>query len=356
MKRDWYRIEAKAQQDAADVYIFGDIGKSFWDDDTVTASKFIADLTALPESVKAIRVHVNSYGGSVFEAHAIANALRDQRASKGRAVETIIEGIAASAATIITSAGSPIKIADNAMMMVHDPSAIEYGTAKAFRKMADALDGIRNSIIAAYRWVSSKTEDELSAMMAESTWMDPAEAVAAGLATEIVQGVQATACLAAEAVGRLGDVPERFQARIDALVEKPAPPPPAPEPAAAADVLRICREGECLDLAEDLVTSGATLDQVTARVGQEKQARAEAATRATQIRALCAQNTLPELADGYIKGAMSIDDIKAHLVTLTARLDHADIDGSLPPDQGGTPKAGINASAIYAERNRLKKE
>lgn len=349
MKREWYRFEAKAQ-DAADIYVYGDIGKSFWDDDTVTASKFIADLGALPESVKTIRVHVNSRGGSVFEAHAIANALRAQRTDKGRTVETYIDGLAASAATIITSAGNPIRIADNAMMMVHEPSAVEMGTSKVMRKMADALDGIRNSIVAAYRWVSSKSEDELSAMMEATTWMDPAEAVANGFATEIVQGAQVTACLTPADVSRLGEVPEKFRARLDALTQKTNTPPAA----AAADVLRLCREGECLDEAEALITAGATLPQVEAKVAAVTQQRQAARTRADQIRAACKFAHVESFADSYISGGMSVEGVKAQLLLIAPLRDAAHIDGSLKPEGG---RSVINVSAVYAARNaHAKKE
>ncbi len=355
--RNWYRIEAKAQQDVADVYVFAEIGKSYWDDETVTASKFVTDLNALPDAVKTIRVHVNSPGGSVFEAHAIANALRAQRSVKGRAVEMTIDGIAASAATIITSAGSPIRIADNAMMMIHDPIAIEMGPASALRKMADALDGIKNSIIAAYRWVSQKTADELATMMTDTTWMDAAQAIENGLATEIVQGAQVTNCFRPDALARLGVVPDPFRARVEAMAQTPETPPLAQQPAAAADILRLCADAD-LDLAfaGALVASSATPDQAQARIADEQGIRREATARAETITAICDKAKLPELAQGYIEGAMSVDAVSAHLTVLTAKLDSVEIDGSLAPDRGTTTKARIDVSAVYAERNRMKEK
>src|SRR5262245_51437251 len=97
MKREWYRIKAAA--DVAHLSIFDEIGRSFFNDDAVTARQFIAELEALPESVRTIVVHINSGGGDVFDAVAIANALRQQAQAKNRAVHTVVEGLAASAAS-----------------------------------------------------------------------------------------------------------------------------------------------------------------------------------------------------------------------------------------------------------------
>jgi ATP-dependent protease ClpP protease subunit len=359
MKREWYRFQAKAGEAVADITVFGDIGKSYWDDDTVTAAAFIDDLKALPESVTTIRVHVNSYGGDVFDAATIANALRAQRTEKGRTVETLIDGVAASAATIITSAGSPIRIADNGMMMIHDPSSWGAGNATAFRKLADALDGIKHSIIAAYRWVSGKSEDELATLMADETWLEPADAVEIGLATEIVAGVKATACLSRQSLGDLTRVPEKFRARLEALVAAPEPPvkePAPPTPAAATDVLRLCREGGCLDAAESLLAAGATLDQVEARITTEREQREAVAAHAEQIRGACAIAHLPELADAYIAGAMPLAQVKAQLAVLAPKFDQAHIDGTLNPDGTKSSQSRIDVAGIYAERNSRKEK
>jgi ATP-dependent protease ClpP protease subunit len=362
MKRDWYRIEAKGD-DAADVYVFGDIGKSYWDDDTVTATKFIADLKALPATAKTIRIHVSSLGGSVFEAHAIANALRAEREERGRTIDVRIEAIAASAATIITSAGKPIRIADNAMMMIHEPSAMEWGTATAMRKMADVLDAIKKSIISAYRWVSNKTEDELATMMAETTWMDAATAVAAGFATEIMtDGPVVTARFDPKNAARLGEIPEPFKAQVTALLATPestqgqSASSDVPAAAAATDVLRLCREADCLDLAEGFVQAGASLDQVAGSLATAKAARAAEHARSEAITAACTLAHLPDLAPDYIAGGMPVDRVRAQLLRVTARLEAGELDGALAPNAAvaGRREGAVleSPAAIYHERNR----
>src|SRR5690606_37867862 len=75
-------------------------------------------------------------------------------------------------------------------------------------------------------------------------------------------------------------------------------------------------------------------EQVTARLAEAKTAKAAATARAEEIRALCASATVPMLADGYIAGAMSVSDIKAHITEIKAAIDKAEIDAGLDPDHG----------------------
>jgi len=349
--RLWYRILAQADGQAADVYVYDVIGKSWWDDDTVTAKKFIDDLNALPASVVTLRVHVNSAGGDVFDAIAIANALRAQAMERKRAVDVLIDGLAASAATIVTSAGDRVIAAANAIVMIHNPQALVVGDARAMQKMAGALDTVREAIIASYRRHSSLSPEVLANLMDETTWMNAEEALAKGFATEIAEAVQVEACLRPEVVAKL-QVPEPYRARVVALVATPpapepapaAPPAPAPPPSAsAADVLRECTAAGCLELAEELVGAQATLDQVRARLAT-----------AREIRGLCAAAKLPELAEGYLRAATPADIVKAQLTTITATLDaRTEINGHLtPPDRPTASRARLDPVAIYAERNR----
>jgi ATP-dependent Clp protease, protease subunit len=393
--RQWFRIENAANDPTtAEIHIVDFIGS--WDDDWfarnfgyemgVTARAFIEELGKLPEAVKAIHLHINSPGGDVQGGVNIANALREQM-SKGRTVETFIDGIAASIASVIAMAGSKVHIADNALVMVHNPWSIAIGNAGEMRKTADVLDTIRTQIINTYKWHSSLDDKALEKLMDAETWMDADEAIANGFATDKVEGLQAAAALDSRAMSRMS-VPDKYRARVEALV-KPAPAKACatcksaiaadamcygatgvsgefcaekclndaiakqPKVAAAAEVLRICREGECLDLAEALVAENATLETVSARVAEAKQQRAAAQARRTQIEALCKTAKVPELAVSYIDGGMSVAAVQAQLTVLTAKFDRVEIDGGLPPDHG-KPKARIDTNAIYADMNKRK--
>lgn len=348
--RQWYRFAAQAESGVADLWIYDYIGIDPWDGSGVGAKAFIDELTALPASVTALRVHVNSGGGDVFDGVAIANALRAQSTEKSRTVEVLIEGLAASAATLITSAGDSIRIAQNALMMIHDPSALVWGPAAEMRKMAEVLDTVRDAIVATYRWVSPLSAEKLAELMAATTWMDADEAVKNGLATDVIAAVKVEASLRPEVLARLGTIPDAYRAQAEPLVIRPAAPTPAPAPAAPAkvaaearEVLAACKAAGCLDLADELLEAKASLAEVTARVAAAK-----------EIRAVCATAKLPDLAAGYIQARVPLDVVRAHLTTLTAKFDAAEITTALTPDaERPRAKARINVAAIYAERNQL---
>lgn len=352
----WYRVEnTSADPSVAEIHIIDFIGG--WMDDMVnrifneeigiTARAFVEDLAQLPASVNTLRVHINSPGGDVQAAVNIANALREQQA-KGRTVETIVDGIAASAASIIMMAGSKVHMADNALVMIHNPWNIAMGNAAEMRKNADVLDAIRAQIIATYQWHSPLTPEALASLMDAETWMDADEALAQGFATDKVSGLSAAASIDARALAKL-TVPEKFRARVHAFIKPSPTPPPTPAAATAAEVLRLCREGACVDQAEALITAGATLDQVQARIADVTTQQAAATVRASAITAACATARVPELAADYIAGAMSLETVKAQLVTIRARLDAVDIDNNHHPE--GTPRrrAVANPNAMYVE-------
>ena len=358
-RRHWYRAENKASQQLAEFYIYGVIGRWYSDgtDEVVTAAEFVRDLNNVPQSVRTIRVHVNSTGGDPHEATAIATALRHQKVVHGRAVEVCIDGLAASSATLVTSAGSRIQIADNALMFVHNPIAFVEGHARNMRDAAQQLDLIRDGMIATYQWVSHLSTEELVALLDANTWMSPSEAVANGFATEILQSsseveqpAAVTASFQAAAVLQLlGLVPERYRPTFDRLTAAAARIPAAAPPLAvqapretALAIFRLCAED--LRLAEVLISEGATLAVAEARVNAANEFRAAAALRARNIEELCARAQFPQLAAEYIKSPMPVDLIKAQLQTLTAAHD----DAMHPDDQR---RRSIDATAVYTQRN-----
>lgn len=356
--RQWYRFQNAAEQPTvAELFIYDYIGKSFWNDDAVSAKQFVDDLKALPASVTTLRTRVNSLGGSVFDGVAIANAMR-MWAKDGRTVETQVDGIAASAASVVIQAGSTVRIADNAMVMVHLPWTIGIGNAKDFRKLAEDLDAIRGSLTATYRWHSTLTDEELVALLEAETWMDADEAIAKGFATEKVEGLQVAASL--DPRGFSYSIPEKFRDRVNALIKPKETPVSQPKPAAAADVLTLCADAELdITFASALINANVSLDDVKARIATEKDARAKAKARAEEITALCKTAKVPELADSYIKGAMPIADVKQQLTVVTAKVDAArgHIDGGLDPDGDATRTPTINLAEAYAPLNgRLTKK
>jgi len=345
--RTWFRIVARAEAGVADLYIFDTIGLDWWTGEGITAKALIDELAALPADVALIRLHLNSRGGDVFEAVAITNALKQHRAR----VEVSIEALAASAATIVAMAGDVIRIADNGLVMVHDPIAGIVGTAADMRAGADLLDRIRDAIVTTYRWHSPLSAEAIGALMAATTWMDPAEAIANGFADEITEPVEVAACLDAHVLAKLPPVPERYRLKVAAFTRASAPPAPAPpaptprpEPVLDRATLRtILAEATTAGFPQVAATllaeDGVTLESARARLAE-----------AREIRGLCTVAKLERLSASYIEGRVPIATVKAQLTTLTALFAGADIDTSLMPD-GQPGERGFSALDYYKQRD-----
>ena len=230
--KKWYQFKAQAGEGTAELRIFGEIGGGFFYDEDAPNGKGIAqELDNLGPEVKTIRVLVNSPGGSVFDGLHIANALRRQREEHGRAVEVEVEALAASAATIITSSGSSVRMPRNALMMIHEPEGFAAGPRETLLKVAEGLERAATAIVNTYRWISSLSSEELKALMSAVTWMDAEEALENGLITEIAEPVTATAQFCASSLEYLS-VPERYRERVAALFAAQEPTEPAePKPA-----------------------------------------------------------------------------------------------------------------------------
>lgn len=187
----WFDIK-NATDESADVYIYDVVGDSWIGTD---AGSFVKQLNAL--SSKKINLRINSPGGSVFDGMAIYNALARHPAE----VTTYIDGIAASIASVIALAGKKIVIAENAMMMIHDPSAFAMGRAEELRKTADVLDQIKETIINTYATRTGMEREKIAQMMADETWFTAEEAIAHKLADESAAGVKAAASFDLSAFG-----------------------------------------------------------------------------------------------------------------------------------------------------------
>ena len=163
------------------------------------SKEFLADLGKL--SGQHIHLRINSPGGSVIEGTAIYNALR--RHEGGLTVH--IDAMAASMASVIAMAGAPVYMADNALLMIHNPWTVSMGESKDLRKEADLLDKLKVNLRNAYVRKTGINAEEIAQMMDEETWLDAVEAVALGFADAIEEGVAAAATA----------TPEMLRARFD---------------------------------------------------------------------------------------------------------------------------------------------
>lgn len=203
-----FRAEAGDEPASAEVLLFAAIGD--WEElGEVGAKAFARDLAALPSSVKRLDIHINSPGGSVFEASAIYSRLADHRSEK----IVFIDGLAASAASIVAMVGHKIYIRANANMMIHLPSGFAMGNADDMRTVAAALDSVTESMINVYAKRTKLERDEIRSLLAAETWMSPQMAVEKGFADEM-RGKIAAAAMVGEKRVRINGVEHdlsRFQ-------------------------------------------------------------------------------------------------------------------------------------------------
>ncbi len=188
----YYALEKNGQE--ADIYIFGDITSWEWYENDVSSYSLVKEIRALGPDVEQINVHINSYGGEVAEGLAIYNTLKNHKAK----VRTIVDGFACSAASVVFMAGDERVMSNASLLMIHNAWMITWGDPNQLRKNADDLEKITQATKNAYLEHANITQEELSKMMDEETWILPNEALDMGFATSIV-GEPATDKAAASA-------------------------------------------------------------------------------------------------------------------------------------------------------------
>lgn len=174
-----YRFKNEA--DAVNIQIYDEISSDdFWGD--VVTAKAINDEIE-KANCKPLEIHINSYGGEVFEGFAIYNSLKRYTGKK----TVVVDGIAASIASVIAMAGDEIYMNKASMLMIHNASGVAYGNAEEMKKVAKALEQINEVIRDVYKNRSNLDDEQLKEFMDNETYFTPQEAVQYGFADGIVE-------------------------------------------------------------------------------------------------------------------------------------------------------------------------
>jgi len=192
---------------AGEVYIYDQIGANFWGDG-ISANQFKDDLKSLGQ-VDLIRVRVNSPGGVMFDGIAMYNLLKSHPAR----IEVDIDGMALSAASVIAMAGDEIRIASNAMMMIHNPQGAAYGDSSALRDTADLMDQAKVGLVNTYVQRTNIDASSIETMMDAETWFTAAEAVESGFADSVTGELAVAACFDPSQFAR---VPDKIKLLVNA--------------------------------------------------------------------------------------------------------------------------------------------
>lgn len=181
-KKFWNWKKVKNQETGAEERVLelsGTIAEDSWFDDDVTPQLFKDELNA---GSGDITVWINSPGGDCVAAAQIYNMLAGY---KGK-VTVKIDGIAASAASVIAMAGDTVLVSPVSMLMIHNPATIAWGDHAEMQKAIDMLSEVKESIINAYVLKTGLSRPKLSHLMDAETWMDANKAVELGFADEIM--------------------------------------------------------------------------------------------------------------------------------------------------------------------------
>lgn len=175
-----------------ELYIYGDIADTKWWVEDVTPIEIKNALDNMGE-IAQLDVHINSYGGSVFAGNAIVNLIENYKKKRKCSVYTYIEGIAASMASVISTVGDKVYIADNSLYMVHKPLSFVSGNANDLEKEIEILNKVEDTLVANYMKKFNGTEEELRQMLSDETWLTAEEAQGYGFVDEIIDSVEIVA-------------------------------------------------------------------------------------------------------------------------------------------------------------------
>ena len=227
--------------------LYGTIAEESWFDDDITPAMFREELFAGDGDIV---IWINSPGGDCIAASQIYSMLMDYKGN----VTVKIDGVAASAASVIAMAGTQVLMAPTALMMIHNPMTVAFGDHTDMQKAIEMLDEVKESIINAYEIKTNLSRAKLSHLMDSETWMNANKAVELGFADDILADEKQAVSIPAYAFsGRA--VENALLNKISAKVKAVAPAEPEPEP-----------EPEPPAPEKPEATPGRTVDELMARL------------------------------------------------------------------------------------------
>lgn len=180
-KKFWsWRNQAEGENQSERVLeLYGQIASESWFDDDVTPEMFRSELFS---GTGRVVIWINSPGGDCIAASQIYSMLMDYKDD----VIVKIDGIAASAASVIAMAGTKVMMAPTALMMIHNPATGAFGDHSDMQQAIEMLNEVKESIINAYEIRTGISRSKLSHMMDDTTWMNARKAIELGFADEIL--------------------------------------------------------------------------------------------------------------------------------------------------------------------------
>lgn len=177
---NWIKVTNEAGVEERVLELDGTIASESWFDDDITPKQFKEELFS---GSGPITIWINSPGGDCIAASQIYSMLMDYQSE----VKVKVDGIAASAASVIAMAGNKVLMAPTALMMIHNPSMMAFGDHNDMAKAIDILDEVKESIINAYEIKTGQSRAVLSHLMENETWMNAKKAIELHFADGILE-------------------------------------------------------------------------------------------------------------------------------------------------------------------------
>ena len=177
---NWIKVTNEAGEESRVLELDGTIASESWFDDDITPKMFKEELFS---GSGPITIWINSPGGDCIAASQIYSMLKDYQGE----VTVKIDGIAASAASVVAMAGDKVLMAPTALMMIHNPSMMAFGDHNDMAKAIDILNEVKESIINAYELKTGQSRTVLSHLMENETWMNAKKAIELKFADGILE-------------------------------------------------------------------------------------------------------------------------------------------------------------------------
>lgn len=381
-----------------EIVLYGTVGNIWWDDTGFSARDVLDALARLGRGAD-VTVRVNSGGGFADEGVTIFNALKAHRGK----VTIFVDGMAASAASVIAMAGDEVVMRTGAIMMIHDPAVVTWGNTEEHERSVRYLEVSADGMADIYAEKSGKKAEDCRADMKAETWLGADEAVEQGYADRLEDKPaneptafdyrvyqhapeRLTALAAAKGwnfKARATAVNPASPIKEKTMTVKPNPAGADPAPmsaadiatavssatetartettktvtaatlASAAEIVALCNGGGVPAMAEALLKEGVTAAVAKARVDGAKEIKAAVDIARKSQPAIAADQ-----ADRYIAAGLTIESVRADLYTKITAMQSPEIvtahQGGATASIAGGAKDALNPSAIYASRAKAR--
>ena len=332
MSKPWFSVEAKAQTNSVDIWLMSAIGNGYWGEEN-TAQALVTEVDALGDLAE-IRLHINSPGGDVFAGVAIYNYLQRHTAK----IVVIVEGQAASVASIIACAGDEIRMPKNTSMFIHDPYTCICGDVDDIAPDLERLHKITEQMADIYASRSKMTAGQARELMQGDTTLTADECLDRGLCDQVLEPL----AIAASADGVAYALTAQLRAKQSeiAALKKQQAEQVASQQAQVAD-----QQPADLGALVAICTERGLLAQINA-IAAQKLPLPQARALVEQLGRVGKQCDAAGISANQVIGDWIADPAKALGVAMAeVKAQDADIDSSTPVDS-----SRLDVQTIYQRR------